>query len=273
MKKHILAAIYFICFIHLSYSQLESYDLLLKSHVDQEGKIDYEAIQKDRSRLNDFLSYLENTTPDETWSKNQLKAFWLNAYNAYTLKIIVDYYPVKKNSFTSDQTNGTDNSISFTITNTKNSSIMYIEENGKDAWNIKFAKVGNKVYTLNQIEHEIIRKDFNDGRIHAGLNAASLSGPKLVNYAYTEQNIEESLEILMTNFINDPSKNKISSTEVSISKVFEWYPNDFNKGNVISFINKYANTTINNDAKISYLFYDWTLNQKKDGTPLLAIKK
>lgn len=263
MKIYALIFISFIISLN-SYSQIENYDLLLKENVDSNGKINYKSIKKDSSKLNSYLTYLANTKPDSTWNDDMKKAFWLNAYNAYTIKIIVDNYPPKNLSVEKEKTGSEGHNVGFTITNVKMPSIMYIQKEGKDAWNIPFANVGGKTYTLNQIEHGIIRKKFNDGRIHTGLNAASISGPTFVNYAFSGENIDESLEKLMKSFINDPSKNKISKDEVVLSKVFEWYPEDFNMGDILMFINKYSNVEVVPNASIKFLKYNWDLNYKNE---------
>ena len=140
---------------------------------------------------------------------------------------------------------------------------MNIKKKGKDAWNIPFAKVGNKTYTLNHIEHEILRKNFNDPRIHVGVNCASGSCPQLGNFAFTEQNYETKTNKLMKKFVNDTSRNKISKKKVQISSIFDWFKGDFTKnGSVIDYLNKYSDIKISSKAKISYLKYDWTLNGK-----------
>lgn len=126
-----------------------------------------------------------------------------------------------------------------------------------------FAKVGGKTYTLDHIEHEILRKNLFDPRIHVGVNCASGSCPKLANMAFTEQNIDSALEKLMTAFVNDSSRNKLSEKKVKISSIFNWFKDDFTKeGSVIDYLNKYADIKINKKAKISYLNYDWSLNEK-----------
>ncbi len=259
MKKlFLLTSFIQLILLQNTYSQAEKYNDLLKKHVQTNGFINYKAI--DTVSLPSFLSYFENTTPEESWSINKRKAFWLNAYNAYTLKIILTNYPPKKEMDVKEDNKET-NTIGFTITNTTKPSITYIKKKGKDVWNISFAKIGGKTYTLNQIEHGIIRKKFNDGRIHVALNAGSISGPSLVNYAFTEDNVEESLEKLMKEFINDTSKNKIKPDSVQLSKVFEWYPEDFEMGDIILFLNKYSSTKINQEATISFLEYNWNLNE------------
>ena len=236
MKKIILFNFLFLVAFNTNV-QTENYNVLLQKHVDKKGNVDYKNLKTEVSKLTEYLSFLAKTTPQKSWSANKTKAFWINAYNAYTLKIILDNYPTK--------------------------SIMKIKKKGKDAWNIPFAKVGGKNYTLNHIEHEILRKDFNDPRIHVGVNCASVSCPQLGNFAFTESNIESELERLMKLFINDTSRNIITEKKIQISKIFDWFKGDFIKnGSVIDYFNKYSDIKINKKAKIRYLEYNWNLNGK-----------
>ena len=236
MKKIILFNFLFLVAFNIN-AQTEDYNALLQKHVDEKGNVDYKNLKKEASKLTEYLSFLAKTTPQKSWSGDKKKAFWINAYNAYTLKIILDNYPTK--------------------------SIMKIKKKGKDAWNIPFAKVGGKNYTLNHIEHEILRKDFSDPRIHVGVNCASLSCPQLGNFAFTESNIESELERLMKLFINDTSRNIITEKKIQISKIFDWFKGDFIKnGSVIDYFNKYSDIKINKKAKIRYLEYNWNLNGK-----------
>ena len=218
-------------------AQTSIFNSLLQKHVDEKGNVDYKSFKEDEDKLLEFISYLEKTSPSTSWSANKEKAFWINAYNAYTIKLILEYYPVN--------------------------SIMDIKENKNTAWKINFAEIGGKTYTLDHIEHEILRKKFTDPRIHVGVNCASISCPKLLNKAFTEENIEEELEILMKEFINDSSRNEISSTKIQISSIFDWFKEDFTKnGSVIDYLNKYSTTKIDKTAKISFLKYNWSLNEK-----------
>jgi len=219
------------------YSQTSDFNTILQNHVDEKGFVNYKSLKKNEAKLDSFLSYLERTNPSNDWSANKEKAFWINVYNAYTLKIILQNYPLK--------------------------SITNISNNGKNAWKTPFVKVGEKTYTLDHIEHEILRKKFKDPRIHVGVNCASGSCPKLGNIAFTEENIESELERLMKAFINDTSRNKLSAKKVEISEIFNWFKGDFTaNGSVIDYINKYADTPVNKKAKIKYLTYDWSLNGK-----------
>ncbi len=226
-----------LSFFISSYGQTSVFNSLLKKHVDTKGNVNYKAFKNDEAKLQDYLNYLAKTSPQKSWSAAKTKAFWVNAYNAYTIKLILDNYPLK--------------------------SITKIKKGGKDAWNIKFAKVGGKNYTLNHIEHEILRKKFNDPKIHVGVNCASGSCPQLGNFAFTEANYEAKTDALMKKFVNDTKRNKISGDKVQISKIFEWFKGDFTKkGSLIDFLNKYSNTKISANAKIQYLKYDWNLNGK-----------
>lgn len=226
-----------LLFVFTIQAQTETYNDLLQKHVDNKGNVDYKSFKSDASKLATYITYLEKTTPNKDWSANKTKAFWINAYNAYTLKLILENYPLK--------------------------SILKIKKKGKDAWNIPFAVVGGKKYTLNTIEHEILRKDFNDPRIHVGVNCASGSCPQLGNFAFTEANIENELERLMKLFINDSTRNKITQKKIQISKIFDWFRGDFTKeGSLIDYLNRYSTTKINKKAKIRHLEYDWSLNGK-----------
>ncbi|QTD38809.1 DUF547 domain-containing protein [Polaribacter batillariae] len=236
MKKILLTLITVFTFAQTN-AQTSIFNNLLQKHVTEDGVVDYKAFKEDKAKLDSYISYLEKTSPESSWSENKKKAFWINAYNAYTIKLILENYPLK--------------------------SIMNIKEKGKTAWKIPFAKVGGKTYTLDHIEHEILRKKLFDPRIHVGVNCASGSCPKLGNMAFTEENVDATLEKLMKEFVNDSSRNKISNKKVQISSIFDWFKKDFTKnGSVIDYLNKYSNTEINKNARISYLKYDWSLNGK-----------
>ena len=220
-----------------TYAQTSTFNSLLQAHVDEKGFVDYKSLKNDEAKLNLYIEYLNTTSPSSDWSADKEKAFWINVYNAYTLKIILDNYPLK--------------------------SITDISNKGKTAWKTPFVNVGGKTYTLDHVEHEILRKKFKDPRIHVGVNCASGSCPKLGNLAFTEDNIDAQLEQLMKDFINDPTRNKLSAKKVQISEIFNWFKGDFTtEGSVIDYINKYANEPVNKKAKIKYLTYDWSLNGK-----------
>ena len=113
-------------------------------------------------------------------------------------------------------------------------------------------------FSNNNIEHDIIRPRFNDPRIHFAVNCAAKSCPPLLNNAYTGQNVNSELDKVTRAFVNS-SSNQITSSSIKLSKIFEWYGEDF--GNLIDFLNQYSSKTINSDAKIGYLDYNWSLNE------------
>lgn len=229
----------FICMLSFVAIQAQTsiFDSLLQKNVDKTGRVDYQSLKNNETLLDNYLAYIQNNEPTKDWSSNKKKAFWINTYNAYTIKIILNNYPLK--------------------------SIRDIKIDGKTAWKIPFVKVGQKRYTLDQIEHEILRKKFNDPRIHVGINCASVSCPRLWNFAFTEDNIASSLDNLMKEFINDTTRNKISKNNLEISEIFNWFSKDFIKnGTIISYLNTYAAIKISEKASIKYLTYDWSLNKK-----------
>ncbi len=236
MRKIII--LFSLLFISIqSQSQTDVFNALLKTYVSSEGEIDYKGLRKNRALLDIYLKHLEKTVPGKKWSASKAKAFWVNAYNAYTIKLILDSYPLKK--------------------------ITDIKRKGRNAWKIPFAVIGKKTYSLDYIEHKILRRWHDDPRVHVALNAASKSGPKFPNYAFTTKNINSKLEALMKDFINDSSKNKISLTKVEVSKMFEWYQEDFTiKQSLIDYINRYSDIQANDNAEVVYLAYDWNLNEK-----------
>jgi hypothetical protein len=207
------------------------WNALLQKNVSKNGNVDYKGFQKDSKQLQSYLTLLASNVPTKSWSKNAVLAYWINTYNAFTVKLILDNYPVK--------------------------SIKDI----KDPWGQKFFTLGNKKYSLEEVEHEILRK-MNEPRIHFAINCASFSCPNLLNEAYTEANLEKQLSTVAKSFINDKTKNTITANKAEISKIFDWFSGDFKKkGTVIDFLNQYSSIKINSKAKVSYKEYNWTLNE------------
>lgn len=208
----------------------QKWNALLQKHVSSKGNVDYKGFKKDEKALQVYLDELATNVPQKSWSRNAILAYWINAYNAYTVKLILDNYPLK--------------------------SIKDI----KDPWGKKFFTLGPKKYSLEEIEHEILRK-MNEPRIHFAINCASFSCPNLSNQAYTEAKIEAQLEAGVKAFVNDKTKNTISANTIEISKIFDWFSGDFKtNGTVIDFLNKYSSVKINKNAKVKYKDYNWSLN-------------
>ncbi len=221
----------------------EIWNTLLKKHVTKDGKVNYVGFKKDITALNTYLKLLSDNPPHEAkWTKNEQMAYWINAYNAFTVKLIIDYYPIK-----SIKDIGSLIKIPFVNT----------------PWDIKFITIGNEKMDLNNIEHGQLRKKFNDPRIHFALVCASKSCPMLLNEAYISSTLDEQLTQQAKSFLKDKSRNNISENSLELSKIFDWYSMDFTSKNIsiVDYLNKYAPVKINNNAKITYLEYSWDLNE------------
>lgn len=217
----------------------ELWDSLVSEHVTESGLVDYKGFIADSNRLNQYLDLLSRNHPnDEHWSRDERLAYWINAYNAFTVKLIVDHYPVGS---IKDIKNG----IPFVNT----------------VWDIKFIQIEGREYDLNNIEHGIIRPKFDEPRIHMAVNCAAISCPKLQNEAYTAEKLNAQLDRASREFLSNENKNVIASDQLKLSKIFSWYRGDFDS--VIEFVDKYTETDINENADIEYLDYDWALNEVK----------
>lgn len=220
----------------------EIWDELLRKHVRPDGFVDYKGLIKDSVQMNTYLRLLSSAHPQESWSKAEQMAYWINAYNAFTVKLITDHYPVKS---IKDIKKG----IPFVNT----------------VWDIKFIKIQGETYDLNNIEHGILRKKFKDARIHAAVNCASYSCPKLRAEAFTAAKLENQLNDAMRSFINDPLRNKVHPDKAEISSIFNWFGGDFKEdaGLIRNYINRYAEKRVSDNGKISYMEYNWSLNEAK----------
>jgi hypothetical protein len=205
---------------------------LLTKYVSSSGVVNYKGIKSEIGKLDTYLNELETKTVGSDWTRNEKLAYWINAYNAFTIKLILDNYPVN--------------------------SIQDIA--GGKPWDKKWIKLGSETYSLNQIENEIIRPQFNEPRIHFAVNCAAQSCPPLGNRAFTAENLNSLLEKQTRSFINNSKFNKISSTSAKVSKIFDWYGQDF--GDLKTYLNKYSATQIAASTKIEYNDYNWSLNNQ-----------
>ena len=206
---------------------------LLQKYVDTKGLVNYLTFKKDETALDSYLQKLSENEPKENWSKQETLAYYINLYNAATVKLIVENLPIN--------------------------SIKDINR----PWTKSRIQVGNDKLSLDDIEHKILRK-MDEPRVHFALNCASISCPKLIPEAYTADKLNEQLERVTKEFINS-SENNITSDFIQISSIFKWYRRDYKvngKVDVIGFINQYSEVKINPSAKISYTSYDWGLNQQ-----------
>lgn len=221
----------------------EIWDALVKKHVRADGFVDYKGFISDSSELNTYLKLLASAHPnDKNWSRNEQMAYWINAYNAFTIQLVIRNYPV---SSIKDIKKG----------------VAFINS----VWDIKFIKIQGFTYDLNNIEHNILRAVFKDARIHAAINCASYSCPRLLNAAYTPGDLDNQLDTAMRGFVNDPSRNRITVGKADISEIFKWFKGDFERdaGSLRNYLNRYSNVQLNDNTEIGYLDYDWRLNETK----------
>jgi hypothetical protein len=218
------------------------FDSLLKKHVSEQGKVDYKGFMADSEKFDTYLTLLSTNPPDrKTWSDEEQLVYWINAYNAFTIKLIMNHYPVKSIRDIGPK-------LSIPLVNT--------------VWHLEFFTIGGKKASLDEIEHKILRKEFEEPRIHFAINCASISCPQLLNRAYTVENLEAQLEQAAKNFINDAKHNILEANRAELSSIFLWFKSDFTrKGSLIDYINQYANVKINKGAKISHIKYNWLLNE------------
>lgn len=225
---------------------------VLKQHV-KNGLVDYKNLKKD-IRLEKYLAQLSNTDPGKL-SRNEKLAFWINAYNAFTLQVIVENYPVE----------------SITDLNTGGKIIGYLL--GKTVWDKEFISINKKKYSLGDIEHKILRK-MNEPRIHFSIVCASISCPPLRNEAFEADKIEEQLKSQTVQFVNDNARNYFDAKKrkAYLSKIFSWFSEDFGSSDekILKFVSQYLPENISSDNKnnlsgwdISYKEYNWNLNEQK----------
>ncbi|MBL8309861.1 MAG: DUF547 domain-containing protein [Burkholderiales bacterium] len=242
----------------------KGFDDLLKKHVSyisngNASQVSYAGFARDRAALKAYLGGV-SAVPEATyksWSKPQQLAFLINAYNAYTIELILTKYPNVK-------------------------SIRELGGTFTKPWSLKFFTLFGRETTLDNIEHDMIRAEgvFNDPRIHVAVVCASIGCPMLRNEAFTGERIDSQLEDGMQRFLSDKSRNRYNaeSKKLEVSKIFDWYKKDFTKGykgfsSLETTLGKYADRLSADPAaqaeiragkvSISYLDYDWNLNDKK----------
>lgn len=241
----------FVCAGEFDHSHA-SWSAILRSSVTISGHsstVDYASLKRNPSALNQYLKTLETVSPQEylEFNSNQKLAFLINSYNAFTIKLILDHYPLK--------------------------SIKDIGGIFKSSWKIKFIKLLNEEISLDEIEHEKIRKNFKESRIHFALVCASRGCPALLNEAFVANKLDLQLENAAKNFLLDETRNRFDKDKkiLELSSIFKWYGEDFDKynGSINDFIASRITTDQEEQAlikaksvKINFLDYNWFLNER-----------
>lgn len=203
---------------------------LLKKYVSAAGNVNYAGFKRDKVKLKKYLDQLKKAKPNKL-SRNEQVAFWINAYNAHTINLVVQKYPI--------------------------TSIMKL--NGGKVWTTKKLSIGGRTITLSNIEKNILIKKYKEPRVHFAVNCAAKSCPPLMNKAWTGAKLNADLNRMTKKFISNKKFNKISGKSAKLSKIFDWYKKDF--GNVATFINRYSSSKISKKTTITYFKYNWNLNK------------
>lgn len=232
MKKILSLCLLISSFTFAQEFNYTSYTAFLKKYVSSAGNVNYASIKSNKSEMNAVVKDFQENLPKTNWSKDEKMAYFINLYNINTIKKVTDNYPTAS------------------ITNIKN------------AWKDEFIIYGKQRLSLETIEHKVLRK-MNDPRIHFAINCASYSCPKLENEPFLPQTLNSQLDKATRDFINDSSKNTISSDAIKISQIFNWFVTDFTDKNttVIDYLNKYSKTKIDASATIKFVDYNWSLNK------------
>lgn len=237
MKKIIFIITVFLGSVSVKAQDLNTFfnkaDAFFKANVAN-GKVAYSKIHDNQETLNNILKLAKGISVNKS-DANNYQAFWINAYNLSVIKGIIDNYPTKS---------PLDNAGFFD--KTKHS-------------------LGGKSITLNDIEHKLLRAQFNDARFHFVLVCGAVGCPPLINKAYLPNTLDSQLETqtkkaINGSFIRVNDKKK----RVQVSQIMEWYKGDFkmNGETEIDFINKYRTEKLEGKYKLGYFPYDWNLNKQ-----------
>ncbi len=230
--KHLFIHLVFLLFSLSVSSQIidySKYDAFLKNHVSKKGVVNFDKVLENIETLKDITYNFSKISPNGSWSKREYKTYWINFYNANIIKLLAENYPIK--------------------------SINYIN----DAFKLEIIDYDGTKISLDFIEHELLRT-LDDPRVHFALYSTAYSSPKLKRTAYKVESVEADLGIATSDFLNDTTKNNIGFNAAEISKVFDWYKDDF--PSLITFINQHSAKKMTAKTKITYMNYDWNLHRK-----------
>ncbi|MDA0224967.1 MAG: DUF547 domain-containing protein [Proteobacteria bacterium] len=245
-----------------------AWDALLKKHVvliagGKSSQLRYAAFAKERAALKGYLDSLSNVSAAEfaAWTKPQRMAFLINAYNAFTVELMLTHYPV--------------------------ASIKDIGGIFDNRWKRKFFKLFGQDSFLDQVEHEMLRKPgaYDEPRVHYAVNCASIGCPMLREEAFVADRIGLQLEEQAVRFLSDRSRNRLNGDRLEVSEIFKWFREDWESGyrgfdgrtppikSREEYFARYAKQLADapadqqrvatQKASISHLDYDWSINDVK----------
>jgi hypothetical protein len=249
---------------HAAYdSQHASFTQLLSTNV-KDGVVNYEGIKANAPLLEKYLGQVAEVSKAQydKFGKEEQMAYLINAYNAFTLKMISDFYPVGSIKDIGPKVGG-----GFFGAGSKQWKVSEYELNGKK---VSFQAMG-KAVTLDEIEHENLRPIFKDARVHFALVCGAVSCPFLRSEAYTSSKLSEQLDAQGKQFLADAFRNRYDESKKTLylSKIFDWFSKDFKRdggGKVYDFVKKYMAPEVvakaGTNPDIEYITYDWSLNSK-----------
>ena len=217
--------------------------------------VDYERLAKERKELDSYLSLLEQVAHEEfgTWERDERYAFWINAYNAYTLRLVIDHLPVE--------------------------SIRDIGDEETSPWDLRVVGLAHlapgieeKQLTLNELEHRILRAEFKDARVHAAVNCASKGCPPLRTSAFTAGKLGEQLDAAARAWLADPARFRFDPRKNRVvgSEILRWFESDFVRDaeSTALWIARFApeehrDWLRKGPVQLEFLPYDWKLNSAR----------
>lgn len=215
-------------------------DGVLKNYVNAEGMVDYAGLKANRSALDEYLvkTGVVSEADFDSWTREQRLAFLINVYNAETLKLIIDHYPVK--------------------------SIKKIGGLFGQAWDVESVTLFGEKTTLNTIEHKILRPIYKEPRVHFAIVCAAMGCPPLRNGAFTPDKLDNQLDARGRLFLSQENKNRLDGGTLFLSPIFDWFGEDFTaNGSLQDFLTPFFPVDIKGKKlKIKFTDYDWSLNEQ-----------
>lgn len=219
-------------------------------------RFDYAGLREDRGPLDAYITDLRVVSPAQlaSWTREQRYAFWINAYNAHVIQLVMDNYPL-------DSIKDLGGLFS-PVWKKRYIQLERLHPEGKD-----------RALSLNDVEHEILRPRFRDARVHAAINCASIGCPPLRNEAFVADRLDAQLDDQVRKWLADPARNQYDrgSRTLRVSEIFDWFEEDFERdaGSVAKWIARYAPEAevewlrAQGKLRIQYLDYSWKLNEAR----------
>lgn len=236
----------------LSSTQLHApWDELLHQYVTPDGLVNYQGMLAEEDKLLDYLLTQRKVSPEAAgWSAEEQEAYWINIYNAATVYTVLQYYPL--------------------------SNVNDIRLKGKvrSLWEAPSVQVGDREYSLNQIEREKLTARFHDPRLHFALVQGAMSGPQLLAEAYDGAQLPQQLERQTKRFLNDPARNVLAGPQPQLSSLFNFYAAEFGSpAQLLEFINRYAHAPVAATTTPDFLPFSWALNDQPPLSATQALRK